>query len=117
MRTIHEAIAVSERDVLPCPCCGHGACDGENACTPHARTPRRAALRWLAAVFGTLLLVLGFAAGHARADEKLPGDSIYQLDRPVVVTTIHTRLVAGPSPRRVRATGSAISLRDQRASR
>ena len=84
MRTIHEAIAVSERDVLPCPCCGHGACHDENACMPHARTPRRAALRWLAAVFGTLLLALGFAAVHARAEEKLLGDSIYQLELPLV---------------------------------
>lgn len=84
MNTIHESIAVSERDVLPCLCCGHGACHDENACMPHARTPRRAALRWLATVFGTLLLALGFAAGQARADEKLPGDSIYQLELPLV---------------------------------
>jgi len=41
-------------------------------------------MRWLVATLAALLLALGLVAICARADEPLPGDSVYQLELPLV---------------------------------
>lgn len=74
MNTMHESTTTeSEREALPCLRCASALPCRET------RTPR-----WLAITFGVLLLALGLALASARAAEPLPGDSVYQLELPLV---------------------------------
>ena len=86
MNTMHECATRestshvdSERDALPCLCCGN-AMQRCEAMAPARRHP----LRWLAAMLATMLLALGLTFACARATEPPPGDSVYQLDLPLV---------------------------------
>ncbi|HEU4664426.1 MAG TPA: SCO family protein [Dokdonella sp.] len=77
MTLMHESTATTEREALPCLCCG-------NACAPCEAAPvarLRSILRFLALC--TLLLGIAFALGRANADE-LPRDSTYHLALPLV---------------------------------
>jgi len=69
----------SEREVLPCLCCGH--CDPrcEVATPPRSRY----ATRILGALLSIVLLGLGLVVARADAGE-LPGDSAYNLALPLV---------------------------------
>jgi len=74
MNTTHEsATTESECEALPCLCCARALPCRET------RAPR-----WFAITFGVLLLALGLALASARAAEPLPGDSVYQLELPLV---------------------------------
>ena len=88
MNTTHESATRdataridSERDALPCLCCGTAM----QRCEATTPTPtRHRSARWLIATLAAMLLALGFTLTRARAAEALPGDSVYQLGLPLV---------------------------------
>jgi len=84
MNTICRHMTESEHESLPCLCCGHLATRCERTHGPDTEAVRRPVARWLATALGALLLALGLAFACARADEPLPGDSVYQLELPLV---------------------------------
>jgi len=93
MNTGLPSTTESEGEALPCLCCGSALqrCETPRADQGEAGS---AALRldpaywldpprWLATALGALLIVLGLAFSCAHAAE-LPGDSVYQLELPLV---------------------------------
>ena len=94
MNAMHESTE-SEREALPCLCCGSAApCCETRADAQHAPAPmakRRARCHFdarrvlrLALTLCLLLCGLGLALTCARAAQPLPGDSAYQLELPLV---------------------------------
>jgi len=78
MNTLHESATATERDALPCLCCGHAIahCDTQ-------RVPRSRLLRRIGMVLFAVLLVGGSLLTRAQAGE-LPRDSTYHLALPLV---------------------------------
>jgi protein SCO1/2 len=78
MTTLPETDTTTEREALPCLCCGHAAAHCETE-----RAPRSRLLRWITAATFAVLLVGGALLARAHAGE-LPGDSTYHLALPLV---------------------------------
>jgi len=78
MNMLDESSTTTERDALPCLCCGHAAihCETEPA-------PRSRLLRWITAATFAMLLIGGSLLARAHAGE-LSGDSTYHLALPLV---------------------------------
>lgn len=84
MNTMHESTTEGSGEALPCLRCGHAVSRCGEACARTTPPTARSIARWLAAVLCTLLIALGLASTRMRAAEPLPGDSVYQLELPLV---------------------------------
>lgn len=78
MNPMNESAPTTEREALPCLCCGHTAAHCETE-----RAPRSRLLRWMTAATFAVLLIGGSLLARAHAGE-LPGDSTYHLALPLV---------------------------------
>jgi protein SCO1/2 len=82
MTLMHESPAATERDALPCLCCGNAVARCDYASVPRLRSIQRFVAMCV------VLIGVGFAIAQARADE-LPRDSTYHLAVPLTDQDSH----------------------------